>query len=79
MKDDFFPRGDTLGDTLGNDEDDREYSIWRELSFALHLIRQAVNPLLNMADCLNRWHTIARNLAEPPRKRNYQIHDLVGI
>ena len=75
MKDDFFP----LGDTLGNDDGGREVSLWRELSFALHLIRQAVNPPLDISECLTQWREIARYLAEPPRKRNYQMHNFVDI
>jgi len=69
MKGVFFPPGDTR---FGEDAD-REASLWRELSFALHLVRQAVNPPLEMKECLNGWRGIAEKLAEPPRKRKGQM------
>jgi hypothetical protein len=40
---------------------------------ALHLIRQAVNPRLNLSECIQQWPKIAQNLAEPPRKRKPQM------
>jgi len=50
--------------------------LWREISFALHLISQAVNPRLELSKCLGQWQQIAQNLAEPPRKRVAQMHAL---
>ena len=67
MKGAFFPLGDTPCD-----ENTREAALWRELSFALHLVRQAVNPPLHSDGCLGKWQEIATKLAEPPRRRSYQ-------
>jgi hypothetical protein len=64
----FFPLGDTHCD-----EDDREASLWRELSFAMHLVRQAVSPPLNLTECVENWREIAHDLAESPRERSYQM------
>jgi hypothetical protein len=71
MKGAFFPLGDTPCD-----EEERELCLWRELSFALHLVRQAVNPSLKINECLNNWQEIAKELAEPPRKRRQQMRQL---
>jgi hypothetical protein len=50
--------------------------LWRELSFASHLIRQAVNPPLDLPECLSQWNDIAFHLSEPPRQRRKQLHTL---
>jgi hypothetical protein len=71
MRDAFFPPGDTRWKRL-----DRDPSTWRELSLALHLIRQTVNPGLLLADCLAEWNRIAADLAEPPRHRKHQLDTL---
>lgn len=67
----FFPPGDTRFDNT-----DREPCLWREMSLALHLISQAVNPMLRLSHCLARWNHIAADLAEPPRQRNLQLDGL---
>jgi len=67
----FFPPGDTRSERT-----DRDRSRWREVSFALHLIRQALNPNLRLVDCLAQWNRIAADLAEPPRMRKYQMDAL---
>ena len=67
----FFPLGDTR-----SDRNDREPCLWRELSFALHLISQAVNPLLSLSQCLAKWNQISGDLAEPPRRRGQQLNNL---
>lgn len=69
----IFPPGDTRFDLS-----DREPCLWREMSFALHLISQAVNPLLRLSDCLGRWNHIAADLAEPHRQRNSQLTGLIN-
>jgi hypothetical protein len=69
MKGVIFPPGDTPSEASD--------SIWRELQFALHLLRQAVNPQLRLGDCLAEWDGIARMLADPPRKRRLQL-DLIN-
>lgn len=48
-------------------------NLWRENSFALHLLKQAVNPSLNIESCLQNWREIARTLAEPHRRRHNQL------
>ncbi len=48
------------------------------MSFALHLLKQAVNPRLSLGQCLENWGNISRNLAEPPRKRKLQLNKLVS-
>jgi hypothetical protein len=53
--------------------------LWREISFAIHLIRQAVNPPLDVSECIAQWREIANNLAESPRKRNYQMQYLAEV
>ncbi len=43
-----------------------------------HLLSKAVSPVaLSLGGCLNQWGTIARHLAEPPRKRTMQLHGLL--
>lgn len=66
-----FPPGDIHCDAMG-----AETSLWRETSFALHLIRQAVNPRLDLAECVAQWAEISKNLAESPRKRMKQLRRL---
>ena len=68
MKGGIFPLGAIRLGTLnwtGN--------LWRENSFALHLLRQSVNPSLNVQVCLQHWQGISRILAEPPRERHSQL------
>jgi hypothetical protein len=39
-----------------------------------HLLSKAVSPeALTLNRCLHEWGTIARQLAEPPRKRSMQL------
>jgi hypothetical protein len=70
----FFPPGDIRSDLA-----DREPCRWREMSFALHLIRQAVNPVLHLSNCLAHWNSIAVDLAEPHRHRGSQLAGLVDL
>jgi hypothetical protein len=43
-----------------------------------HLLSKAVSPVaLSLGGCLNQWATIARHLAESPRKRTMQLHGLL--
>ena len=60
MKVDIF----SLGDIQFN-----ETNLWRETSFALHLIKQAVNPKLGLKECIQNWKEIAKNLSENTRNR----------
>jgi len=39
-----------------------------------HLLSKAVSPeALTLSSCLYQWGAIARQLAEPPRKRTMQV------
>jgi len=60
MKADFFSHGDIQFN---------ETNLWRETSFALHLIKQAVNPILGLKECIQNWKDIAKNLSENVRNR----------
>ncbi len=40
--------------------------------FMLHLLKQAVNPKLGLAECIAGWDNISFYLREPPRKRALQ-------
>jgi hypothetical protein len=43
-----------------------------------HLLSKAVSPAaLSLGNCMAQWTTIARQLAEPPRKRKMQLHGLL--
>jgi len=57
----------------GDEEDPEQTNLWRETSFAVHLLRCAVNPILSLKKCLERWHLIAKQLAERKRKRTRQV------
>jgi hypothetical protein len=39
------------------------------------MLSQAVNPPLQLHECLARWNEIAASLREPPRKRVYQMDE----
>jgi hypothetical protein len=47
-------------------------SPWREFRFALHPIRQAIEPHLALRKTLDQWPEIERGLAESNRKRKLQ-------
>jgi len=72
MKDVFFPHGDIQYKSIDSDG-----NLWREMSFALFLLRQAVNPMLSFRDCIENWSDISKDLAEPPRKRKTQIKNML--
>lgn len=67
MRDDIFPPGAIQLN---------ECNLWRETSFALHLIKQAVNPWLKLEECIQNWKAIAKMLAENPRNRTVQMAKL---
>ena len=48
-------------------------SRWREFSFALHQLRQCIDPCLPLAATLANWNTLAADLSEPSRKRAPQV------
>lgn len=47
----------------------KETNLWRETSFALHLIKQTVNPILGLKECIQNWKNIAKKLSENTRNR----------
>jgi hypothetical protein len=55
------------------EEDPTQTNLWRETSFAFCLLRCAVNPVLSLSKCLERWYLIAKDLAEGNRKRPRQM------
>jgi hypothetical protein len=50
----------------------RNRSLWREESFLLHLLGQAVTPQLSLAEALPHWPVISLQLREAPRRRDLQ-------
>ena len=58
MRGDFFPHG-----AIHCEEQD-EWNFWRETSFALHLIKRAIVPEIDIADCLSEWKNIQYKLRE---------------
>jgi len=55
------------------EEDPTQTNRWRETSFAFYLLRCAVNPVLSLSKCLERWYLIAKGLAEGNRRRPRQM------
>jgi hypothetical protein len=45
----------------------------------LELLKRAVLPRLSLRNAIEHWHVIARELAEPPRKRIPQTVCIKGI
>lgn len=70
MKEIFFPRGGTQSKEF------KRESIWRETSFMLELLRQAVGPNLSLSDCIHNWKNIKSVLAEERRKRKLQLKNI---
>lgn len=70
MKDDIFPPGGIQFD---------ECNLWRETSFALHLVKQAVNPKLGLKNCIQNWKSISKKLSENPRRRKAQVVNLSSL
>lgn len=60
MKDEIFPPGGIQF---------KRCNLWRETSFALQLIKQAANPILDLEECIQNWKGIAIKLSESSRKR----------
>ena len=51
----------------------RPPSPWREFSFALHQIQQAIEPQRSLQQTFSKWNQIARALAEELRNRLPQL------
>jgi len=51
-------------------------SAWREFSFALHRIQQAIHPRLPLSAVLNQWNSVAMNLSESYRVRRPMLEFL---
>ena len=64
----FFPLGG-----IQFEENKWDGNMWREMKFALHLLKQAVNPELKLEKCIRNWSEIAKSLAESPRQRKPQM------
>ena len=47
--------------------------MWREFSFALHQIQQAIQPRLAMENVMFQWQQIASALTERSRHRKPQL------
>lgn len=62
-----FPPGGT--DFLQN----KVKSLWREFSFMLHEIQQAIEPIISLNKVLQHWKALAKDLAERSRTRRPQI------
>lgn len=43
----------------------------------LHLLQEAVNPVLRLRTCVEEWPSISLALREAPRRRTLQIEKLV--
>ncbi|MGA7765529.1 MAG: transposase [Candidatus Sulfotelmatobacter sp.] len=63
----IFPPGATYSQRT------RPTSPWREFSFALHQIQQAIEPHLSLQQTLFSWNQIAQALAENSRNRLLQL------
>ena len=68
----LFPPGDTLY-TKFYEEDPEQSNLWRETSFAFHLLQYAINPFLSLKECIEHWYIIGKGLAEGNRKRIPQL------
>jgi hypothetical protein len=63
----IFPPGVTVW------EKGKTKSEWREFAFALHLLQQAVDPVLSLKEVLQGWRDISKALAESSRQRKPQL------
>ena len=60
----LFPHGGIYSNYLEAHE-----SLWRELSFAMLLVSNAVRPNIGISSTLSHWECVAVLLAETPRQR----------
>jgi hypothetical protein len=51
-------------------------SAWREFSFILHTIQEAIEYHAGLQQVLAQWNNITQELEEPPRKRGAQMNVL---
>lgn len=68
----IFPPGD-IQSLMLDEQGTILTNLWRETSFAFHLIKQAIGPILDLQECLKNWRKISSKLAESPRKRLWQL------
>ena len=54
-------------------------NLWRETSFALYLIKQAINPPLQIMECIENWKKIQNKLSENPRNRKGFIKEFTEL
>jgi hypothetical protein len=57
-------------------DDPEQSNLWRETSFAFHLLRQTINPTLSLKDSIDNWKRIAKGLAEGNRTRVRQLCEM---
>jgi len=62
-----FPPGVTLW------KSNKTKSNWREFSFMLHQIQQAINPVVSLEKVIQQWGEISVALAESSRRRKPQL------
>lgn len=67
-----FSRGGTRYKLKSN----KKRSLWRETSFMLHLVSQAVNPRFGLGKCIQDWGLISSMLSDNSRKREMQMEIL---
>jgi len=41
------------------------------------ILSQVVNPVIGLKDCIENWHRIFNQLKERPRKKSYQVDEIV--
>jgi hypothetical protein len=68
----IFPPGVTLSLKLPENNPEQS-NLWRETSFAFHLLKTAINPSLPLKKCVLQWNSIGSGLAEGKRKRTPQL------
>ena len=50
--------------------------VWREEQFMLHLLQQAVSPLIGLEGAIQNWYEISNLLRENSRKRELKIEQI---
>lgn len=77
MEDEFDEEQDNeIEEGLNNsyrEDQDSHRSMWREREFMFFLFKMAVMPVMQLKECIEKWHRISQKLREPQRKRRLQI------
>ena len=74
----IFPPGD-IQSLILDEQGTVLTNLWRETSFAFHLIKQAISPILYLQECIKNWRKISSKLAESPRKRLRQMQSVYFV